>query len=610
MLLSRALAALAFGTLAAAICLARQATAPPAANSPGELPNLRAQATMVIADVVVTDKGKAIHGIDPKRFHIFEDGREQPLAFVEEHAPPPESAEAPRPAAHAEPNIVSNFPEYPPASAVNILLLDGLNTPAVNQVQVRIRMLKFMEQIAPGTEIAVFALGNELRMVQGFTSNVGALTEALKSRRVAAQPSSLVDAQGDADVNSSLNDLAAMGASSAAVGALQQFEAETTAMQTDVRVKLTLTALQQLARYLSAVPGRKNLIWFSGSFPLTIDPDPSIQEPSEASRTYYEDLRATSLMLATARVAVYPIEARELILPSADASQSQVSRSVVAGGSTAGRGSKRSRPSGTVSVPAPGSDDAKFLRQVAAEHASMQEIAEATGGKEYLGTNGLKEAVADAVENGASYYTLGYLPDHKNFHGEFRRIKVRIDNADYRLAHRAGYYADPPGKNTLPNFGQTSRIVATTMHGAPPSTEILFKARVLPSTDPSFKDATFSPGPVGEMADKLTPPLTRYVVDFAISARDLEFTTATDGTHTAKVELVLLGYDSEGKRLNYLDRGFALTLNSDRFALSESKGIPLRMELSLPAGRDFLRIAVQDLTTGRFGSVEIPLLVK
>ena len=90
----------------------------------------------------------------------------------------------------------------------------------------------------------------------------------------------------------------------------------------------------------------------------------------------------------------------------------------------------------------------------------------------------------------------------------------------------------------------------------------------------------------------------------------IEFTAADDGTQTAKMELVLLGYDSDGKRINYLDRGFSLTLNRDRFAFAESHGIPLRMELSMPSGRGFLRVAVQDLTTGRCGSVEARLVVQ
>ena len=42
---------------------------------------------------------------------------------------------------------------------------------------------------------------------------------------------------------------------------------------TEARIGITLSAFQQLARYLSAYPGRKNVIWVSGSFPIVLFPD-------------------------------------------------------------------------------------------------------------------------------------------------------------------------------------------------------------------------------------------------------------------------------------------------------------------------------------------------
>jgi hypothetical protein len=65
---------------------------------------------------------------------------------------------------------------------------------------------------------------------------------------------------------------------------MQQFQADIAAYQTDQRVQMTMDALRQLARYLSAIPGRKNLIWFSGSFPISLDPDVTLQNPFQAMR--------------------------------------------------------------------------------------------------------------------------------------------------------------------------------------------------------------------------------------------------------------------------------------------------------------------------------------
>jgi len=66
-------------------------------------------------------------------------------------------------------------------------------------------------------------------------------------------------------------------------------------------------------------------------------------------------------------------------------------------------GKRGATTSAMINVPNPGKDNAKFLTQTMNEQASMKAIAEQTGGKEYINTNGLKEAVASAVENGGSY---------------------------------------------------------------------------------------------------------------------------------------------------------------------------------------------------------------
>ena len=174
-------------------------------------------------------------------------------------------------AVRREPNVYTNIPDAPPSTAVNVLLLDGLNTPVENQLQVRQQMLQYLTKIEPGTQLAVFTLASRLRMVQGFTANVGDLKRAMLSKK-AAQTSVILDPAGDNEIDSMIGDMASIGASSEALSGMRQFQADLTSYQTDVRVRMTLEAMQQLARYLSAVPGRKNLIWFSGAFPLNIDP--------------------------------------------------------------------------------------------------------------------------------------------------------------------------------------------------------------------------------------------------------------------------------------------------------------------------------------------------
>ena len=620
---------------ASALAVRGQATSPPAAGptsaapasaqppAPGPAPAavpavLRANANLVLVDVVVTDRDHPAHGLDRSRFHIFEDGREQPIASFDEHNPAAPAAAAKKPAAKPAalpPHTYTNVSPYPEATAVNVLLLDGLNTPMANQIDVRRKMIQFLGRIEPGTSLAIFTLSSRLRLVEGFTTDASELTKALQGPKAAPQPSVVLDPHTDQAVDSVIGDMANMSAGAdplsvggtSALSALQQFQADIAAFQTDRRVRMTLEAMQQLARYLSGIPGRKNLIWFSGSFPIALDPDDSLDNPFEAMRSYSDDIRETAELLSAARVAVYPVDARGLMtLPSLDASYSP-STNLMGASVNGGRGG--SRRAATANKPSAARDDLNAMKQMMDEQASMKQIAEQTGGQEYIYTNGLKEAVASVVENGSSYYSIGYVPSALELDGQFRKIQVRIDGHDYKLGYRHGYYADPPDKPSPHNPGQTSLIVAATLHGAPPSTQILFQARLLAASDPLLLGAKLPAGPAGELTPALKVPLHRLIVDLNVDPHGLIYDTTPDGAQHSQIEFLLVAYDADGQRINYLDSGFQMNMKAGQYARTMASGIPIRLPLDLPAGQFSLRIAVHDLTAGRAGSLEVPVTV-
>src|ERR1700677_1528511 len=113
-----------------------------------EQPTLRTSANLVVVDVVATDHDRPVLGLDKSAFHILEDGKEQTISSFEAHEP----AAAP-PAFKVQalpPNTWTNLPVYPPSSAVNVLLLDGLNTQLSDQMHVRQTMIKYLGKIKPG----------------------------------------------------------------------------------------------------------------------------------------------------------------------------------------------------------------------------------------------------------------------------------------------------------------------------------------------------------------------------------------------------------------------------------------------------------------------------
>ncbi len=73
------------------------------------------------------------------------------------------------------------------------------------------------------------------------------------------------------------------------------------------RESMTIEALQYLARYLGSVPGRKNLIWFSSSFPIDVFPNLSERQSIQNRDIGLSNVKQTADMLTLSKVAVYPI---------------------------------------------------------------------------------------------------------------------------------------------------------------------------------------------------------------------------------------------------------------------------------------------------------------
>lgn len=586
--------------------LPAQVPAPSNAAPASATPAVHTSTSLVLVDVVATNHGKPVHGIDRSRFHVFEDGHERPITSFDQHLPsaittasvaPLKAAIAALPA-----NTYTNMPLYPDTGVVNVLLLDALNTPLASQAEARRQMIEYLNKIPLGTSMAIFTLASHLEMVTGFTSNAGALAKVMKSKAASQSHSVVLEDQENSTQMDMENVLASMESDSTppnpdAVAAIKQFETDLTASQTDLRVQMTIDAMQELARYLSGIPGRKNLIWFSGSFPITIDPDPDApNDPFRNVAMYGDEIKKTSALLTAARVAVYPVDARGLMTQNTVDVRYNPSPS---GMSVDARGSLVTKQKAqNIST-----DNTKFETQTQGEHGSMGTIAEETGGKAFLDGNDFEKAVGEAIEDGSSYYTLAYDPGEVKMDGSFRRIKVSVDGGNLKLAYRDGYYADPV---LNPQEG-SPLIVSAILRGAPAASQILITARVLPSTDARLKDVALPTDPAGRMAASLKGPPHLYVVDLGVDPHGLTFSDGPEGNRAARIEFVLIAYDADGTRVNYQDQTMDLTLKPKQFDNVMTNGLHARMFIDLPSGPNFLRVAVQDVNAGRVGSLEVPL---
>jgi len=561
---------------------------------------IRANTDLVVVDVTVSDAHEnPVHQLTAADFTVLEDGKPQTLNVFEEHAAGPPAPLGAEP--KFAPGMFSNFSATPQTGALNILLFDKLNTPVNAQMDVRNQVLKFLREAPAGTRMAIFSLTTELKLLQGFTSNPELLKAMVSGRKGNAGASPLMtDAmQGDepgADDPMMENAQDALGNDPNAaiiLANLQQFEAVQQSFQLQLRARYTLDALNQLARYMSNLPGRKNLIWFSGSFPVDILPDPDLQNPFAVVASAQDEFRETVDLLSRSQVAVYPIDARGLMVePMLNATNS---------------GSGNLRNPGAFAA-----NTTKFFQQTANEHATMNAMALATGGKAFENTNGLTQAVAEAINAGSNYYTVAYAPTNHNWNGAYRKIQVKLDRPGVTLAYRRGYYADDPAtpahvneaQNAVADAAKYSAIRTAMLHGGPDPTQFIFVADVRPST--AETEQTVAQG--NEASKRLPGPYRRYTVTFLANPREVNWTISADGAHHCVLEFLTFVYDSDGKLVNMQTNGIGAGISQDRFAAAMRTNISYRQQISVPVkGEYYLRIGIRDTSADHVGALEVPV---
>lgn len=167
-----------------------QAPAPAPSAQPGQEGGeftLRAFSRLTVVDVTVTDsKGKPVHALPQAAFTVLEDGKPQPIrSFAEFGKDTPAVPQQPRP---LPPHIYTNLQPTPTTSAVNVLLLDSLNTGPQDQVFVKDEAIRYLKTMLPGTRIAIMGLGSKLRILQASPPTPPSCSPPSTPKRTAPSP--------------------------------------------------------------------------------------------------------------------------------------------------------------------------------------------------------------------------------------------------------------------------------------------------------------------------------------------------------------------------------------------------------------------------------------
>jgi len=340
------------------------------------------------------------------------------------------------------------------------------------------------------------------------------------------------------------------------------------------RIGMTLQAFQALARYLAPIPGRKNIMWVAGSFPVHFFPDTG--KRGQFKNPYPDEVRQTADLLTADQVAVYPISATGV----GGESYSQATN----GDPNANRTGK-----------AVEDDEAdRSFNQIA-----MELLARDTGGHAFYNTNGLSEAMEQAVEEGSHFYSLAYVPSNPKMDGRYRKIDLKV-TGDYKLAYRHGYYAEN-AKFPVTEAGlkKNDALLPLMGFGMPDFAQVLYKVRVA-------KVAADAAGGVKE----LKAPTARYGLDFAITPADLHLELGPDGIRRGNIEVMLVAYDADGAIVNVFRKKSEIVLNPQMYAEVMQIGLQMHREMDVPEDTAYLRTGLMDLDTGKLGSLTVEMRSK
>lgn len=570
---------------------AKPIEAPQAPTPPTPSAVFKTSVREVDVDVVVRKKnGDPVTGLARQDFSVSEDGVPQSIDFFEEHSPQAPTKGTPPKMPPMPPGMRTNVPPATPGDAVNVLLLDTLNTEPQDESYVHTEIVDFLKKLEPGSEVAIFTLDTRLRFVQGFTSDPALLRAALNGKSMVGAPqrnAATRTASDRAEDAATVSNLATMQMSPAGLAAVIEAQNSVSGYQYGQRVSITFQALQELANFLAGLPGRKNLIWFASSFPVTIFPTAQQKQEMNQLPGYLNHAQQTADLLTASNVAVYPVDAKGIAMDTAGGADS----SSPSGDPDSGAG-RMSNPMGSYTQAAMGR---------AGTITSMEQIAADTGGRAYYNTNDLGAAVKKAMTDGSNYYTLAYSPKNATMSGGFRQIQVTLDKRKYKLSYRSGYNAD----DTLPaSATATANPLGSLMQlGLPSATGLLYGVQALVTPQQPSADA-----PLAGQNWKLKGPVTRYTLSFLLRAQDLKLATETQGERTGKLLIEAFGYGGDGAPVNWVSETETIRLNPAEYDSVLRSGIPAHLDIDLPRGTSVRMVTgLYDLNSGLAGTMEAPL---
>ena len=458
-------------------------------------------------------------------------------------------------------------------------------------------MKKWVDSATLTGPVAIFELDTSLHLIQGFTNDVEVLRTAVHNYKgVVLSP-------------------IPQGGPAGGPGSIAQ----------RIRLGGLNSGMRDISDYLAKFPGRKNLIWFTGSIPVNRREDGTVVSgPIYDPESFAFDFKSSTDLLTVGRVSLYPVDVEGLRTnPAFDAASSNRGPGMPGGGGGGG-----------ISSGVPSADRraarenngivngvAGFDLEQGTKHIDMQDVAYATGGKAYYNTNGISQAIASVVESGSHYYTVTYYPSNKDWNGKYRKLKVSLEGRPDNLEYRRGYYALAEANQIKPTANAAARPrrqitqhstddFGKSMHlGSLDPGTIVFEAHLKPETAVTKLDKKAPLPPDNFMDPKYhDKPYHEVEIDFKVPGKQFQMTPTADGKMSGQVEFAVTLLDDQGLLVNSITSSVEMSLKPQTYANMIQNGVAFPVKIAVPVkGNFFIRIGVHDTASNRAGTLEVPV---
>lgn len=503
-------------------------------------PLIRVTTRLVTVSVVVRSKDHPVTDLAARDFEIFDRGQSRKIAFFSMNSARPALAGQTRKPKNVFTNRGESGAEAP--STATVILVDGLNTEFADQSFARDHIRRFLGGLDSSERIAIYTLGRRLNVLHDFSDDRGHLARVVARFR-GEIVGELSTPETDLGVIEMLDKLGAMK------NALKNEQV----YRDGLRVERTIAALDAIANHLAKLPGRKNLIWISGSFPIY----PGFQVTTNKygtsrQKSFTAEVERTARLFSDANMAVYPVDVRGVF-------------TVARYGADMGQRARRSL-------------DDPYNPFHADNRDAMKMLADGTGGVMFKDTNDLTRALRQAIDDAEVTYTLGFYPDSETLDGKYHDLQVKVARKGLDVRHRKGYVAV---KDAALEPEERKTMLRDTLWSPLDASAIEITARV---------DA-------GDGA-----------LDLALTINPETFMLEPKQDHwVGGLDVYVAQCDTQGKELVTTRDSLELDLTSARYAVRREKWLAYTKTVQLKPEAIRLKVIVQDKLTGALGSVHIPL---